>query len=240
MTPRWHPDGRWFVVARRERLLLVDAEDGAETVLTSIADTSPRSASFSTDGSMMAYVVARGSLSDIYGLMPDASAPKPVLATDAFEHSPALSPDGKWLAYVEGGGGAADPQVYVVRFRSGTMRRRVTTNGGNQPLWRRDGRALFYRENTESGRGGRDVDLRVVPVEPGDALTLGAPKTLFPVVRPSAPLVSNTFNNEGAAYHASSDGSRFLMVYQGQPRSQTEVAVVQNWRAALQGSVPRN
>ena len=95
--------------------MLVDAEDGSETVLSSHQDAALRSPSFSSDGSMLAYVVTRGSLSDIYARMPGSSAPQAVLATDTFEHSPALSPDGKWLAYVEGGAGA-DAQVYIAAF----------------------------------------------------------------------------------------------------------------------------
>ena len=174
------------------------AEDGSETVLSSHQDAALRSPSFSSDGSMLAYVVTRGSVSDIYARMPGSSAPQAVLAADTFEHSPALSPDGKWLAYVEGGAGA-DAQVYIARFPSGSARRRVTTNGGNQPLWRPDGRALFYRENRAADQAGPTIELRVVSVEPGDTLTLGVPRALFPVVSPSAPLVSNTFHNEGAA-----------------------------------------
>ena len=239
LTPRWHPDGRRFAVGRGNQLVLVDAEDGSETVLSSHQDGALRSPSFSSDGSMLAYVVTRGSVSDIYARMPGSSAPQAVLATDTFEHSPALSPDGKWLAYVEGGAGA-DAQVYIARFPSGSARRRVTTNGGNQPLWRPDGRALFYRENRAADQAGPTIELRVVSVEPGDTLTLGVPRALFPVVSPSAPLVSNTFHNEGAAYAAAPDGRRFLMVYQPRARPLTEIAVVQNWGTELRRSVLSN
>jgi hypothetical protein len=167
--------------------------------------------------------------------MVGSKEPRAILATDAFEHSPARSPDGKWLAYVEG---SNPPQVYIARFPSGTGRRRVTTNGGNQPLWRGDGRALFYRDDPDRAATGRTLEMRMVPFEPGDALRLGDPQVLFPVVSPTAPLISTTFNNEGAAFYAAPDGRRFLMVYQPQPKPLTEIGVVQHWFTELHRLVP--
>jgi hypothetical protein len=80
----------------------------------------------------------------------------------------------------------------------------------------------------------------MVTVEGGDTLHLGNPHKLFSVVSPSAALISTTFQNEGAAFHASSDGRRFLMVYGPQPKPLTELAVVQNWFTELQRVVPRS
>ena len=235
MTPRWHPDGRRFAVSKGDRLVLVDAEDGSETVLASTKNGSLRTPSFSADGTLV-YVQTAGSGADIYALPPGATEPRAVVATDAFEHSPAVSPDGKWLAYVEG---TNPSHVYITRFPSGGARRRVTTNGGNQPLWRQDSRALFYRDDPERNGPGRSSELRMVPVEAGDALRLGDPQVLFPVVSPSARLISSTFNNEGAAFYASPDGRRFLMVYRPLPKPLTEIGVVQNWFTELQRVVPR-
>jgi serine/threonine protein kinase/Tol biopolymer transport system component len=236
MTPRWHPDGRRFAVSKGDRVVLVDAEDGRETVLVSTKSGGLRTPSFSADGTL-AYVQTAGASADIYALSPGGTEPRPVLATDAVEHSPALSPDGKWLAYVEG---TRSTHVYVARFPSGAARRRVTTNAGNQPLWRQDSKALFYREDPDRDGPGRNYELRMVTVEGGDTLHLGNPHKLFSVVSPSAALISTTFQNEGAAFHASSDGRRFLMVYGPQPKPLTELAVVQNWFTELQRVVPRS
>ena len=70
----------------------------------------------------------------------------------------------------------------------------------------------------------------------GETLTLGQPTTLFSVVTRNAPTVSNTFNKEGAAFHAVRDGSRFLMVFQTPRQPLTEIAVVQHLGTALQRS----
>ena len=89
---------------------------------------------------------------NILALLPGDTTPQAIIATDAPEHSPALSPDGRWLAYVSQESG--ESHVYVVRFPSGTGRRRVTTNPGREPLWRQDGRALFFRERIGENEGG--------------------------------------------------------------------------------------
>jgi hypothetical protein len=124
---------------------------------------------FSADGTLV-YVRIAGAVADIYALSPGATEPRAVVATEAVEHSPALSPDGKWLAYVEG---TNPPHVYVARFPSGAARRRVTTNASNQPLWRGDGKALFYREDADRDAPGRTHELRMVTVDGGARFTSG-------------------------------------------------------------------
>jgi hypothetical protein len=122
-------------------------------------------------------------------------------------------------------------QVYVARFPSGTGRRRVTATSGNQPLWRHDSRALFFRERRSSDP--EHFELRVVTIGSGETLTLGAPETLFELGRPGLPLLSATFINSGAAYRATPDGRRFLMVQRPARLPLTEIVVVQHWDAEL-------
>ncbi len=66
-----------------------------------------------------------------------------VLATDADELSPRISPDGKWMAYVSAESG--QDEVYVRPFPgAGGGRTLVSVNGGREPLWSKDGRTIFY------------------------------------------------------------------------------------------------
>jgi Tol biopolymer transport system component len=65
-----------------------------------------------------------------------------VLEGSTFLDQPALSPDGKWLAYRSAESGL--PQVYIAPFPTGNGKWQVSTNGGVFPRWRRDGRELFY------------------------------------------------------------------------------------------------
>jgi Tol biopolymer transport system component len=91
---------------------------------------------------------APGTDSDIWGLRLSADRkPVPILQTPFFEGEPRLSPNGRWLAYTSNESGRRE--VYVRSFPAGDTKRLVSTSGGRQPAWRRDGRELFYR--TDAG-----------------------------------------------------------------------------------------
>ena len=91
--------GGRIALGRDTDLLLVDVEDGTETVLASAAGM--LCWSFAADGESVVFS-ARGPSGtlDILGLLPGETHPQPIVATGLEEHSPALSPDGRWIAYV--------------------------------------------------------------------------------------------------------------------------------------------
>jgi serine/threonine-protein kinase len=66
----------------------------------------------------------------------------PVAATNANERSPALSPDGKWVAYVSDASGK--DQVYIKPLDGSLEALQMTSAGATEPVWTREG--LFYRE----------------------------------------------------------------------------------------------
>jgi hypothetical protein len=85
-------------------------------------------------------------------------------------HSPTLSPDGRWLAYV--GFETGREEVYVRPFpNTGDARWQVSTAGGISPVWANSGRELFFVD--AAGR------LIAAPIAPGPAFQAGAPTTLF-------------------------------------------------------------
>ncbi len=57
-----------------------------------------------------------------------------------------LSPDGRWLAYISDESGRMD--VYLRPYPEGGRQVQISTDGGTEPLWRRDGHELFYRRGT--------------------------------------------------------------------------------------------
>jgi Tol biopolymer transport system component len=59
----------------------------------------------------------------------------------------AFSPDSRWVAYQAGVSGR--PEIQVRRFPDGTRDYRVSTDGGTNPLWSRDGREILYRRGRE-------------------------------------------------------------------------------------------
>jgi serine/threonine protein kinase/Tol biopolymer transport system component len=158
-------------------------------------------------------------------LLPDpgtGSGGTPVRLTDApfIESQARFSPDGRWIAYVTDQSG--DPEVYVRAFdpaaptTSSQTGVQVSTNGGESPRWRADGRELFYRAN------GQVMAVTLV-TEP--ALKLGTPQTLFPA--PRSPGV------EEGAWDVAPDGQRFLFHVPVGESAPPPFTVLLNWQSAL-------
>ncbi len=140
------------------------------------------------------------------------------LIQSRFDHyGMALSPDGQWLAYVSEESGTAE--VYVRPFpNADSARIAISVAGGTEPLWRRDGAELFFR----NARGA----MFSVPVTTGAHFTHGTPQLLF-----SVPGLAQA--SYYRAYDVHPDGKRFLMVMSGGIDA-TSLALVLNWRSDLE------
>jgi Tol biopolymer transport system component len=162
----------------------------------------------------------------IAALDPDGmSRPVAITHGPAFANvtGPAVSPDGRWLALVGTEKGRGAGNIYVEPFQRPGPRYQVTVDGGIQPLWRRDGREIFYR----NGDG-----MYAVPVEAGREFTSGKPLLLF-----RAPHRRGSPNSPD--YDVSPDGSRFLMVRMGEDESAPRrLNVVLNWVDEITRRVP--
>ena len=99
------------------------------------------------------------------------TATVPLVASPVFgENSPALSPDGRWLAYSSNESGRNE--VYVRPYpKVDAGRWQVSQAGGDSPHWSHTGRELFYQNGAKA--------LVAVAVVPGVTFTLGAQVTLF-------------------------------------------------------------
>jgi Tol biopolymer transport system component len=140
------------------------------------------------------------------------------LASPADEDSAAISPDGRWVAYVSEETGRKE--VYIAPFPEPTRRHRISTDGGTQPRWSRDGRELFFVTTSRSMMAA-SFDSRK-PDSPG-----GPPRRLFDVE-----LRWQFSSNVPYKYDVSPDG-RFLIVV----RSSEEpppLTIVTNWQAGLE------
>ncbi len=80
---------------------------------------------------------------DLLGLKTGDTTVVPLVASPAVELFPALSPDGRWLAYASNESGTFE--VYVRPFpETASAKWQVSTAGGNEPAWSSTGRELFY------------------------------------------------------------------------------------------------
>jgi Tol biopolymer transport system component len=68
--------------------------------------------------------------------------PRPFLNGPFNEYQARLSPNGRWLAYVSDE--SRRDEVYVTAFPGSRGRWRISADGGNRPVWARNGQELFY------------------------------------------------------------------------------------------------
>ncbi|MGH7703027.1 MAG: protein kinase domain-containing protein [Gemmatimonadales bacterium] len=216
--PVWTPDGRriaYLHVQGGAIGIFLRNADGSGSVDSLLVATSNLTAgSFSRDGKTLVVVgTGKGGDYDLdtVSLGTDRKA-LPFLATSFNEGWPALSPDGRWLAYQSDESGQTE--VYVRDFRGAGAKIIVSQNGGAEPVWSRDGRELFYRGFGPQGRLLVAVALQTAPE--------------FRVV--SRTPLFDLAGYEGATPHANfdvaPDGKSFVMVHPGQL---SEIVIVQNW-----------
>ena len=142
------------------------------------------------------------------------------------ERNGEISPDGRWLAYQSNESG--QNEIYVRPFPEvNSGRWQVSTKGGTQPLWARNGQELFYV--------APDGTLMHVAVERGPAWRNGTPAKLF----------DNTYawalpGFVGRSYDISADGRCFLAIKAAsqQTGAPSNLVVVQNWFEELKRRVP--
>jgi len=226
-APAWTPDGKRIGFrSNKEGPLnifwqLADGSGGRERLTTSNYPDTPDS--WSPDGQLLAFEERKVPANDIWVLnMKDRKA-RPFLHSSAIVSGSSFSPDGHWLAYVSGESGRFE--IYVQSYPGPGGKYQVSTEGGTEPVWNRNGRELFYRSGDKMMAVG-------IATQPNFAA--GTPRMLFRGTYTPSPA---GFPN----YDVSADGQRFLMVKpaeQSSSSSLTQIVVVQNWFEELKRLVP--
>ena len=150
---------------------------------------------WSRDGRWLVYVVVSEGAFDVWVLDVEQQKARAVMESSANEIQPRLSPDGRWLAYASDETGTWE--VYARGFGETTGKWQLSRGGGSQPVWRGDGRELFYLDP-------RGV-LNVVSIGGDRTLQASSPQPLFQTTLPNALAPFRT------AYAVSRDGQRFLL-----------------------------
>jgi Tol biopolymer transport system component/aminoglycoside phosphotransferase (APT) family kinase protein len=162
---------------------------------------------------------------DLWALpaLPESSTgerkPVRVVTTEANEHNPQASPDGRWLAYESDE--SWNWEVFVRPFMPPTENNQqwqISTNGGIWPKWSRDGKELFF----VSASG----DLMTAAIKPGRDFQFARPQALFK--RRIADMA-----RRASSYTPAADGQRFLINSYLEDTTPPPVSVLLNWPALL-------
>jgi len=217
-NPVWSPDSKRVLFTQWRDYLDVAAVQGGATEQIPFPGgvNSDYPLSWSPDAQNL--LLQRGtpdSRNDLWILpMSGDHKPRPYLNTSVNESSGRISPDGRWVAYVSDEFGRAE--VFVQSFPIPGNKKRISAGAG--PMWRKDGRELYYI--TE------DHSLMAVAVTTGTtSIEFSSPLRLFQT--------TNSLSSGGAgraAYAASADGQRFLILVPVEDDRPQGIHLIHNWK----------
>jgi Tol biopolymer transport system component len=208
----WSPDGLRIAWAGGRRHVMIR---GAGAVLPeqTIASFDPpvQVWDWSRDGRALLVGRTHADTRDDLWIQPptEGAAAQPYVTTAFNQTFGVFSPDGRWVAYASDESGKFD--IYIESFPRPGARIRVTTAGGTEPRWHREGTELYFRRGPEL----HSVALR----QANGALEVAAMNRLF---------------DAGAAvrsYDVSPDGRRFLINLPASSATRSPMTIIHHWSA---------
>jgi serine/threonine-protein kinase len=226
--PVWSPDGRRITFASNRKGTMDIYErsaDGTGAEVRLYGSSEPvRPMSWSPDGKILAFFKEDQSKGDDIWLLSfsgegQASA-RAFVSTPFQERQPVFSPDGLWIAYISDESGEFD--VYIQPSNGAGQRRKLSTQGGTEPIWHPKGGELFFFK----GKTVFSVSVKTFP-----EFATSAPRVLFET---SDVITPSPFRD----VDISRDGSRFVMMTSLDEPKELQINVVLNWFEELKRLVP--
>jgi serine/threonine-protein kinase len=231
--PAWSPDGRAVAFIRdsvnTSAVFGRPADGSAPDALLARIDRQVQEVTWSPDGRWLVLRTDNGAAGagDLVGVrISGDTTPVPLVASEFTELHPAISPDGRWLAYTSNESGTNE--VYVRPFPSTSGGRWQVSNGGGQaPVWSRDGRELYFTD--------APGNLVAAGVRTSPGFEVGELRRLFD----ASGFTLDAFHQ---AYDVLPDGRGFTFLRErrsGQAASAPAIVYVENWFADLRERMGR-
>jgi eukaryotic-like serine/threonine-protein kinase len=161
-------------------------------------------------------IVTFGFGTDLWTLRVGDRGARAIVALPGMQVGPRVSPNGRWLAYVSNESGRFE--AFVTTYPQPGRRWQVSDGGGQEVVWSRDGRELYFRQHQR---------MMAVTIDAGGTPN-GRPRAIFGGRYFSEP------NNPGIPHFDVAADGRFLMV-SSEAGPPDQVQVVYGWRSYLAG-----
>jgi Tol biopolymer transport system component len=227
--PIWSSDGRelFYVLDRPPfelHRIAAGAPDSGRPIWGERGMLDNEGIAVSPDGRTIAFEIAASQTGrDIYARQLDDGSPlQPIAATRSEERNVSFSPDGGWVVYQSNEIGR--PEIYAQPFPGPGGRIQVSSDGGTDPVWARNGEIFYLHDN----------ELRVVSTRGGQRVEFAAARTLF-----SYPIIPAAMH-DARAFDVTRDGARIIAVTVPQENRPRQVELVTDWTSSLERLAPRS
>jgi len=218
----WTPDGQRLTFHShtiQQDIFWKSVDGSGEAELLTTAEDTNIPTSWS-DREVLAYSEGPLGQRDILMLSLEGDRePQKFLATQFDERHPMFSPDGQWIAFTSNQSG--QDQIYVKPYVGERGILQISTDGGSEPMWGRNGRQLFYRNGDK---------MMVTSIQIAPTFKAETPRLLF------EGRFLPGYNDFASNYDVTEDNEKFVMVTSSE--TSAPINVVLNWFEELKRLVP--